>query len=134
MFSKVVSKSEEICKIKRCLENKIFKSCIVDQFFLYHFGTYSKLFQLRKRTQPLLCGRLYRSSYSQMFFKIGCFENFGNITRKHLCRSIFLILYFWIQRDIFPDELICRITPLFKDTINHFTTVTKKNTSNFTYF
>ena len=36
------------------------------------------------------------------------------------------ILDFWIQGDIFSDELIGRMTPLFNDTINHPTIYTKK--------
>ena len=35
--------------------------------------------------------RKYRSSRSQIFFKIGVLKNFSNFTRKHLCRSFFLI-------------------------------------------
>ena len=34
---------------------------------------------------------LYRSSRLQMFFKIGVFKNFANLTGKHLCKSICLI-------------------------------------------
>ena len=33
----------------------------------------------------------YRRSCSQVFFKIGVFENFAIITGKHLCQSLFLI-------------------------------------------
>ena len=36
------------------------------------------------------------------------------------------ILDSWIQGDIFSDELIGRMTPLFNDTINHPTIYTKK--------
>ena len=34
---------------------------------------------------------LYRSSRSQMFFKVGVPENFSNFTEKHFCWSLFLI-------------------------------------------
>ena len=33
----------------------------------------------------------YRSSRSQMFFKIGVLKKFAHFTRKHLCWSLFLI-------------------------------------------
>ena len=33
----------------------------------------------------------FRSSHSQMFFKISVLKNFGIFTGKHLCRSLFLI-------------------------------------------
>ena len=36
----------------------------------------------------------FRSSPSQMFLKIGVLKNFGNFTAKHLCWSLFLILFF----------------------------------------
>ena len=35
--------------------------------------------------------RNYRSSRSQIFFKIGALKNFANFTGKHLCWSLFLI-------------------------------------------
>ena len=34
---------------------------------------------------------LWRSSRSQMFFKIDVLKNFANFTGKHLCWSLFLI-------------------------------------------
>ena len=33
----------------------------------------------------------HRSSCSRMFFKTGVLRNSANFTRKHLCRSLFLI-------------------------------------------
>ena len=40
--------------------------------------------------------RNYRSSRSQIFFKIGILKNFANFTRKHLYWSLFLIkLQIW---------------------------------------
>ena len=35
--------------------------------------------------------RKYRSSRSQMFFKIGILKHFANFTGKHLCWSFFLM-------------------------------------------
>ena len=34
--------------------------------------------------------RNYRSSRSQIFFKIGVLKNFANFTGKHLCKNLFL--------------------------------------------
>ena len=36
------------------------------------------------------CWRIFRSSRSQMFFKIGILKNFAIFTGKKLCRSLFL--------------------------------------------
>ena len=41
-------------------------------------------------------GETNRSSFSQMFFKIGALKNFANFIGKHQCKSIFLIkLHAW---------------------------------------
>ena len=46
------------------------------------------LFLIKKRHLQYL---IFRSSRSQMFFKIGVLKNFANFTAKHLCWSIFFI-------------------------------------------
>ena len=39
----------------------------------------------------LVTSKAFRSSRSQMFYKIGVLKNFAKFTRKHLCWSHFLI-------------------------------------------
>ena len=46
------------------------------------------LFLIKKRHLQYL---IFRSSRSQMFFKIGVLKNFANFTAKHLCWSTFFI-------------------------------------------
>ena len=38
-----------------------------------------------------ITSKVFRSSRSQMFYKIGVLENFAELTEKHLCWSYFLI-------------------------------------------
>ena len=43
----------------------------------------------------------YSSSRSKMFFKIGVLKNFENFTGKHLCCSLFLIVYRgWMEMNL----------------------------------
>ena len=51
---------------------------------------FMKSFAAAKASSAFIKNR-YRSSRSQMFFKIGVVKNFAMFTRKHLCWSLFLI-------------------------------------------
>ena len=64
----------------------------------------------------------YRSSLSQMFFKVGSLKNFAIFTGKHLCWSLFLIkLQAWacnfvkkrLQRRCFPENIATSFTTTF---------------------
>ena len=46
---------------------------------------------LYRQDVDLITSKAFRSSRSQMFYKIGVLENFVKFTRKHLCWSHFLI-------------------------------------------
>ena len=55
------------------------------------FAFYFWLINLWRNNEHGSRDRNYRSSLSQIFFKIGVLENFTNFTGKHLCWSLFLI-------------------------------------------
>ena len=55
--------------------------------------------QTLKTVDPTLTIK-YRSSRSQIFFKIGVLKNFAKFTEKDLCQSLFLIKR--LRRKCFP--------------------------------
>ena len=60
------------------------------------------LFLIKKRHLQYL---IFRSSRSQMFFKIGVLKNFANFTVKHLCWSIFFIkLQAWMAATLLKRD------------------------------
>ena len=54
-------------------------------------GNNDNLHQLDQKRKQLIICTTFRSSRSQMFFKIGVLKNFAIFTEKHLCWSLFLI-------------------------------------------
>ena len=66
---------------------------------------------------------LFRSSRSQVFFKIGLLKNFANFTGKHLWWSPFLIKL--LKTGSLTQVLSCDICEIFKNTFftKHFFTV-----------
>ena len=68
----------------------------------------------------IVCSDHYRSSRSQMFFKIGAFKNFTNFTGKRLCRSLFnrvadLQACSFIQKRLSNTGVFCEICGIFKN-------------------
>ena len=64
----------------------------------------------------IVCSDHYRSSRSQMFFKIGAFKNLTNFTGKRMCRSIFLIefqTFFLFKRDTPTQVFSVRLAKFF---------------------
>ena len=60
------------------------------------------LFLIKKRHLQYL---IFRSSRSQMIFKIGVLKNFANFTVKHLCWSIFFIkLQAWMAATLLKRD------------------------------
>ena len=56
--------------------------------------------------------KMYKSSRSQMFFKIGVFKNFKIFTGKHLCWSLFLIMFQASTLQVFKKRLQHRGFPV----------------------
>ena len=58
-------------------------------FYFLHFGAKIDGLESKYNNVTAMFYRNYRSSCSQMFFRIGVLKNFANFTRKHLCWSLF---------------------------------------------
>ena len=60
--------------------------------FLWEEKTKPKIISaLQLNSKKWMINDHFRSSRSQMFFKISVLKNFANFTRKHLCCSLFLL-------------------------------------------
>ena len=65
----------------------------------------------------LYFGNTFKSSRSQVFFKIGVLKNFANFTGKHLCWSLLLIeLQAWRSKETPTQVFSCKICDIFKST------------------
>ena len=70
----------------------------------------------------LIADLLYRSSYSQMFFKIDVLTNFANFTGKHLCWNHFLIKLQRYWKLTSTQMFSCKICNIFINTFFFYRT------------
>ena len=79
--------AEVTFKLKKTFQNKKI-TCLIKYVLLIRFFQIS-IVQWYDRT--FVTFKAFRSSHSQMFYKIGVFENFAKFTGNHLCWSPFLL-------------------------------------------
>ena len=99
-----VSYKKCVLKIK-ILQNSLKNICAflkISQMHLFVEHWRTATFEINSKNQNSSTGEDFRTSHSQIFFKIGFLKNFALITRKYLCWSILLIkLQAWIIESSF---------------------------------